>query len=67
MHGPPPAARWGTVRPNWLPKAGSATDPPADTGYGARPPPNNMDYPPQNMALITSDHGIMCYLRIKWP
>ena len=31
------------------------------------PPPQSMDYNPKNMALITSDYGVMSCLGIKWP
>ena len=35
---------------------------------GRLPPrSDNMDHPPKEMALITSDYGIMRYLRITLP
>ena len=38
-----------------------------EAAAGAGAGRHNMDYPPKNMALITSDYVIMCSLRIKWP
>ena len=51
-------------RPN---RAATATSSHRTISKAAGAGPHNMGCPPKTMALITSDHGIMCSLRIKWP